>query len=231
MVTLRDIQRSVSQSVKQATDGQATLDLIDTFLGEQAALESNAGSPAIAQSPAGASDAAVDRLSSEILQLCNSLVLSNDMVGLVSSRTEAITVHSQHYLILRFVRQLLPVLGPRRIFEDWWQLVLRPILTTASYVNQVKKEACTIVADCLVLEKEDDKYAKMIIEEYLAWSEKPQELDDTTQLRLQHQVLLDLEQDEWSRNLIVILLSFGAAETKVRSFFLLIDICQRLTYY
>ncbi|KAI9496677.1 hypothetical protein BDB00DRAFT_758113 [Zychaea mexicana] len=68
----------------------------------------------------------------------------------------------------------------------------------------------------------------MIVDEYLGWSEnyhkreedslevldKPYEQDETTRLRLQHQALLDLEQDEWSKSLVAILLSFGAAETK-----------------
>ncbi|KAI7885139.1 hypothetical protein K492DRAFT_124197 [Lichtheimia hyalospora FSU 10163] len=48
------------------------------------------------------------------------------------------------------------------------------------------------------------------------------EQDETTQLRQQHQALLDLEQDEWSKNLVSVLLSYGASETK-RLFMVLND--------
>ncbi|KAI8139494.1 hypothetical protein BJV82DRAFT_521507 [Fennellomyces sp. T-0311] len=75
----------------------------------------------------------------------------------------------------------------------------------------------------------------MIVDEYLGWSEnyhkreedslevidKSYEQDETTRLRLQHQALLDLEQDEWSKSLVAILLSYGAAETK--KFFMLLN--------
>ncbi|KAI7872655.1 hypothetical protein BDF14DRAFT_1716475, partial [Spinellus fusiger] len=45
--------------------------------------------------------------------------------------------------------------------------------------------------------------------------------DETGRLRLQHQALLDIEQDEWSKNLKVIVLALGAAETK--QFFMLLN--------
>ncbi|KAI8090683.1 hypothetical protein BDF21DRAFT_334168 [Thamnidium elegans] len=58
---------------------------------------------------------------------------------------------------------------------------------------------------------------------YLEWAERSytkqeNERDETSR---QHQALLDLEQDEWSRNLTTILLSVGASETK--QFFNLLD--------
>ncbi|ORY98594.1 hypothetical protein BCR43DRAFT_437222 [Syncephalastrum racemosum] len=75
------------------------------------------------------------------------------------------------------------------------------------------------------------------MDEYLAWAEnyhhREQELldksfedksfeqDETTRLRLQHQALLELEQDEWSKNIVSVLMTFGAQETK--QFFMLLN--------
>ena len=323
MVTLRDIQRSVNQTVRNATadtDGQTTLDAIDTFLDEHGttidALSKNAASStasstatsggvtaaaigigsggttaAAATTPtattttssttatAAAATAvavttgigsssntainneAIDRLSNDLFQLYNTIIISppptRNVSNIVSCSPEALLIHNQHYLILLFVRKLVPLLSPDRIFfHDWWPVVLKPVLKTASYTDKVRREARGIVSDCLILEKllvanNNNKCTKMIVDEYLGWSEnyhkreedsleildkhqvattttpsssfygEQHQQDETTRLRLQHQALLDLEQDEWSKSLVAILLSFGAAETK--RFFMLLN--------
>lgn len=225
MVTLRDIQRSISHAIRTATaesDGQATLDEIDEYLVQQSD-NSNPGTSA--STTATAETAAIDRLSNELVQTCHSQILSHKLVNVVSAKPEAQRVHNQHYLILRFVRQLLPILQPRRVCDDWWKPILMPILQTTSYIDKVKNEAKSIVTESMVLDSSDD-FVRMIVNEYLAWSEnhhkreedlleQSYEQDETTQLRQQHQALLDLEQDEWSKNLVSVLLSYGASETKV----------------
>ncbi|KAF7725209.1 hypothetical protein EC973_000375 [Apophysomyces ossiformis] len=241
MVTLKDILRSATHSIRNATvdsDGQSTLDAIDMYLDEQAGDD---GTPNVALGSGDA--AAIERLSAELLTLCEQTVLSQPTVALVSSKPEAVRVHNQHYLILRFVHALLPILRPLHIFQDWWTPVLKPILITASYTDRIKNEARAIVSDCLIMEQQlcrseqvpEPKYCKMIIDQYLAWAEnyhkreensmelldKSYERDDTSRMRLQHQALLDLEQDVWSKNLKSILLQLGAAETK--PFFMLLD--------
>lgn len=223
MVTLRDIQRSISHAIRNATaesDGQATLDEIDEYLVQQSD-NSNPGT----STTATAETTAIDRLSNDLVQLCQSQILSHKLVNVVSAKPEAQRVHNQHYLILRFVRQLLPVLQPRRVYSDWWKPILMPILQTTSYIDKVKNEAKSIVTESMVLDTTDE-FVRMIVNEYLAWSEnhhkreedlleQSYEQDETTQLRQQHQALLDLEQDEWSKNLVAVLLSYGASETKV----------------
>ncbi|KAI9268350.1 hypothetical protein BDA99DRAFT_363380 [Phascolomyces articulosus] len=312
MVTLRDIQRSINQTIRNATpdtDGQNTLDTIDTFLDEHGttidALSKNAieltstgttpttvtanataltaatASTTTAAATAAAAAAtvavttsigsnsntainneAIDRLSNELFQLYNDIVISppssRNVSNTVSCSNEALLIHNQHYLILLFVRKLAPLLGPDRIFfHDWWTVVLKPVLGTASYTENVRREARAIVSDCLVLEKfvrnnNENKYAKKVVDEYLGWSEnyspheedslealdkqkqvatssssssliygEKQQQDETTRLRLQHQALLDLEQDEWSKSLVAILLSFGSVETK--RFFMILN--------
>lgn len=107
MVTLRDIQRSISHAIRNATaesDGQATLDEIDEYLVQQSD-NSNPGT----STTATAETTAIDRLSNDLVQLCQSQILSHKLVNVVSAKPEAQRVHNQHYLILRFVRQLLPV--------------------------------------------------------------------------------------------------------------------------
>ncbi|KAG0187063.1 hypothetical protein DFQ28_006931 [Apophysomyces sp. BC1034] len=241
MVTLKDILRSATHSIRHATsdsDGQSTLDTIDMYLDEQTGDD---GAPNVALASGDA--AAIERLSVELLTLCEQTVLSQPTTTLVSCKPEAVRVHNQHHLILRFVHALLPILRPLYIFQDWWEPVLRPILTTASHTDQIKNGARAIVSDCLIMEQQlcrsgqagEPKYCKMIVDQYLEWAEsyhkreennlelldKSYERDDTSRMRLQHQALLDMEQDVWSKNLKAILLNLGAAETK--PFFMLLD--------
>ncbi|KAI8083147.1 Hamartin protein-domain-containing protein [Halteromyces radiatus] len=88
------------------------------------------------------------------------------------------------------------------------------------------------------------KYATWTVDYYLEWAREYQDreqhqldalVDKQEQqreetpltekakddIRLQHQALLDMEQEEWSKNLMLILMSLGAAETK--PFFCLLD--------
>ncbi|KAI8334775.1 Hamartin protein-domain-containing protein [Chlamydoabsidia padenii] len=86
-------------------------------------------------------------------------------------------------------------------------------------------------------------YAKWTLDYYLEWArayqdreqsqlellvDKQQKQDDEEQqqkpgndIRLQHQALLDMEQEEWAKNLMLILMALGAVETK--PFFCLLD--------
>ncbi|KAI9023736.1 Hamartin protein-domain-containing protein [Phycomyces nitens] len=236
---LKEIARSASQSIKNATadsDGQATLDVIEKYLDEQ----TSSGTDNPAQSPG---DNAIDKLSTELIALFGQTAIPLKDAAAVSSSPEAVLTHNQHYLILCFVHHLLPILKSPRIFQDWWDPVLKPILTTAPYTDQIKKEAREIVSDCLIVEQQqcrknplaEPKYCRFIVDQYLAWAESYHEreeinleelekstgINETDRMKMQHQALLDLEQDEWSKNLKVILLTLGADQPK--PFFMLLN--------
>jgi hypothetical protein len=99
-------------------------------------------------------------------------------------------------------------------------------LTIASYTNKIKKETRLVISEALIIEQElvrdhnqnsDCVYFHQMVNLYLDWAEnsfqrQEAERDETSK---QHQALLELEQDEWSKNLTTILLSVGASETKV----------------
>jgi hypothetical protein len=229
MVTLRDIIKSITQSVRNATtesEGQATLDVIEQYIDEQ--TSANIGDTCSALT--NVDPAAVDKLSQELITLYEHTIGSNatntttTAATVISCKPEVLRTHAQHYILLRSLRALLPILRPSKIFEDWWHL-LKPILTSANYTNQIKKETRLMISDALILEQElvraqlatDCVYFHRMVNTYLDWAEnsyqrQEMERDETSR---QHQVLLDLEQDEWSKNLTTILLYVGASETKV----------------
>ncbi|KAG2203494.1 hypothetical protein INT47_008221 [Mucor saturninus] len=231
MVTLRDIIKSITTSVRQAnadSEGQATIDVIELYLDEQTSANIGDSSNTLAQ----VDTSTVDKFSQELVSLYETTISSEPATAatVVSCKAPVLRIHAQHYILLRSLRELLRLLRPQRIFEDWWPL-LKPILATASYTNKIKKEARLIVSDALIMEQQlvrDHKDACVhfhtMVKMYLEWAEssykrQEAERDETSQ---QHQALLDLEQDEWSRNLTTILLSVGASETK--QFFHLLDI-------
>ncbi|OAD70180.1 hypothetical protein PHYBLDRAFT_148733 [Phycomyces blakesleeanus NRRL 1555(-)] len=238
-MSLKEIARSASQSIKSATadsDGQATLDVIEKYLDEQTSSDTD-------NSTQNSGDNAIDKLSTELIALFGQTGIPLKDAAAVSSSPEAVLTHNQHFLILCFVHHLLPILKSPRIFQDWWEPVLKPILTTAPYTDQIKKEAREIVSDCLIAEQKqcrknpaaEPKYCRFIVDQYLAWAESYhqreeinlEELenstgkDETDRMKMQHQALLDLEQDEWSKNLKIILLTLGADQPK--PFFMLLN--------
>jgi hypothetical protein len=214
MVTLRDIIKTITTAVKTATadsDGQTALDAIESYLDEP--------------STALADPSSLDRLSSDLKQLYETTILSQKTMAVVSTQSiEASRLHLQHYLFLRCLHALTPLLRPSRIFQDWFPF-LKPILMTATYTNNIKKETRLIISDSLITEQEEEEdtaFFDMMVESYLDHTETYQKKQEKEQLDhleqpvlQQHQVLLDLEQDEWSRNLTTILLSVGSAQTKV----------------
>lgn len=223
MVTLRDILKSITTSVRNATsesEGQSTVDVIELYLDEQ--TSANIGD---ATSLAQVDPATIDKFSQELIAFYE-LTIGNSKPHTVATvvSCKAQVLHAQHYILLRSLRELLRLLRPQRIFEDWWHL-LKPILSTASYTNKIKKETRLIISDALIMEQqmvrdhvETCVYFHRIVNMYLDWAEssytrQEAERDETSR---QHQALLDLEQDEWSRNLTIILLSVGASETKVK---------------
>ncbi|KAG1159777.1 hypothetical protein G6F37_004579 [Rhizopus arrhizus] len=218
MVTLKDITKSITQAVRNSTvdqDGQSACDVIEQYLDEQTVA--NGGSlPSI-------DSAVVDKLSQDLLSLYWSTVNVNNG-PVISSKSEVLRYQTQHYILLRCIHALLPVLRPQRIFEEWWPL-LQPVLNTASYTNKIKKEVRLFIADSLIaeLEQEDEcTYFHMIVNMYLdSSSSKQQQERQKDEAGKLHQTLLDLEQNEWSKNLITILLTVGASETK--QFFLLLN--------
>lgn len=227
MVTLRDIIKSITASVRNATaesEGQATIDVIELYLDEQ--TSANIGdSTTLAQ----VDTSTVDKFSQELVSLYELTIGNSEpptAATIVSCKPQVLRIHAQHYILLRSLRELLRLLRPQKIFEDWW-ILLKPILSTASYTNKIKKEARLIISDALIMEqqlvrdhKDNCVHFHTIVNMYLEWAEssykrQEAERDETSR---QHQALLDLEQDEWSRNLTTILLSVGASETKVKRF-------------
>lgn len=242
MVSLRDIVKSITQSVRNATaesEGQAPFDTIEKYIDEQ--TSANIGDTSLL---ASVDSASVDRLSQELVTLYEATIgTSKDASAthpasqpaaastpatpatVISCRPDIERTHAQHYILLRSLRALLPILRPTRIFQDWWQL-LKPILTSACYTTRIKKETRLIITDSLIMEQDlvrihemtDCIYFHKIVNTYLEWAEssyqRQEERDETSR---QHQALLDLDQDEWSKNLTTILLSVGASETKVGS--------------
>ncbi|GAA5801571.1 hypothetical protein HPULCUR_007019 [Helicostylum pulchrum] len=235
MVTLRDILKSITASVRNASpdsEGQSTIDTIELYLDEQTCANIGDATTSLAQ----VDSATIDKFSQELIALYELTVGTNKnttttvptVATIVSCKAQVL--HAQHYILLRSLRELLRLLRPQRVFEDWWHL-LKPILSTASYTNKIKKETRLIVSDALIMEQqivrdqvaETCVYFHRIVDMYLEWAERSytkqeNERDETSR---QHQALLDLEQDEWSRNLTTILLSVGASETK--QFFNLLD--------
>jgi hypothetical protein len=228
MVTLRDIIKSITQSVRNATaesEGQSALDVIEQYIDEQTSANIGDTSSALTN----VDPAAVDKLSQELLTLYEYTIGSTNATTttaatVISCKPEVLRTHAQHYILLRCLRVLLPILRPSKIFEEWWHL-LKPILTSANYTNQIKKETRLMISDALILEQElvrtqlvaDCVYFHRMVNTYLDWAENSyqrqgMERDETSR---QHQALLDLEQDEWSKNLTMILLYVGASETKV----------------
>lgn len=222
MVTLRDIIKSLTASVRSATpesEGQSTCDIIELYLDEQ--TSANIGM----DSSISIDSASLDKFSQEILTLYETTI-TQPLASIVSCKPEVLRIHAQHYILLCSLRALLPLLKPSKIFEEWWDLIT-PILTTASYTNRIKREARLIVSDALIMEQqlgdlEECVYFNKMVNLYLDWAEQQQTKggqgvgavgDETIR---QHQALLDLEQDEWSKNLTTILLSVGASETKVK---------------
>lgn len=241
MVTLKDIYRSVNNTLRHATaesDGQDTIDLIEQYLadhngasatatGGSAASSGNSEPKATLSSTTTAGSAAggitatppsneVDKFSTDLLMLGTTLFSEHQ----VSCHPDALRIQNQQALLVRFVRLLLPVLGTLRIFRDWWEPALKPILRTASYTETVKKEAREIVAGALIMQQGKQRTyfyaAQKVVEEYLAWSESCQKRELDEDKKNQTAALLQLEQDEWSKNLVGVLLSYGAADTKVR---------------
>ncbi|KAI7907153.1 Hamartin protein-domain-containing protein [Cokeromyces recurvatus] len=227
MVTLRDIIRAITQAVRTATsdsEGQSALDIIEQYIDEQSSA--NIGTAA---TPLTIIDStAIDKLSQELITLYENTINTDGSATIISSRPEIKRIQAQHFILLRSLRALLPLLRPTRLFEDWWKL-LKPILSMSSFTNQIKKETRLIVSDALILEQElvrmkevgDCVYFHRLVSMYLEWTEKKkEEMLERDETSKQHQALLDLEQDEWSKNLMTILLSVGASETK-KFFFLL----------
>ncbi|KAI8378436.1 Hamartin protein-domain-containing protein [Blakeslea trispora] len=221
MVSLRDIIKTITQTVRTATadsDGQAALDMIEQYIDEQ--TSANIGD--VATVLAHVDPASVDRLSQELVQLYETICQPESAVITCQLDKQS----AQHIIILSSLRALLPILKPNKIFDDWWYL-LQPILTLASYSSQVKKVTRLIVSDALIMEQELMRqqhvpcvYFHRLVDMYLGWAESVH-LKEEEMTAQSHQVLLDLEQDEWSKNLTTILLSVGASETK--SFFLLLN--------
>ncbi|RCH79910.1 hypothetical protein CU098_000871, partial [Rhizopus stolonifer] len=226
MISLRDILKAITQSVRNATpesEGQAALDVIEQYIDEQ--TSANIGD--VATTLAHIDPASVDKLSQELVHLYETTMITPTILCKPDKQ------NAQHFILLSCLRALLPILRPNKIFDDWWYL-LQPILTLASYTNQVKKETRLIVSDALIMEQElarqhhsECVYFYRIVDMYLDWAENqharqptvPETDEEATSQS--HQVLLDLEQDEWSKNLTTILLSVGASETK--QFFLLLN--------
>ncbi|ORX46499.1 hypothetical protein DM01DRAFT_1339501 [Hesseltinella vesiculosa] len=260
MVTLKDILKSASVSIRNATaeaDGQTTLDVIDTYLDEHAQklyATVHAGSGAVGPTTAAANAtqsttatsedqetrAAIDKLSTELFYLYNTTILVSPIAAtVVSCSPEARILHSKQLLLLKFLHALVPLLGPQRLFESsWWIEAIHPLLTTATFTDAIKNEARAIVTDSLVLELQAQTQptcASRIVHYYLESAKKYQEREEQhidavlennlfnvqEDLRMQHQALLAMEQDEWSKNLLIILMSVGAAEAK--AFFCLLD--------
>ncbi|KAL7317328.1 hypothetical protein PS15m_003702 [Mucor circinelloides] len=240
MVSLRDIVKSITQSVRNATagsEGQSSFDTIEKYIDEQ--TSANIGDTSLL---ASVDPASVDKLSQELVTLYETTIGTSNNASdhpisqtaatssstpatqatVISCKPDIERTHAQHYILLRSLRALLPILRPTRIFEDWWHL-LKPILTSACYTTRIKKEARLIIADSLIMEQDlvrihemtDCIYFHKIVSTYLEWAEssyqRQEERDETSR---QHQALLDLDQDEWSKNLTTILLSVGASETK-----------------
>lgn len=233
MVTLRDIIKSITSSVRNATadsEGQSTIDVIELYLDEQTSANIGDSTTTLAL----VDTSSIDKFSQELIALYE-LTITNTapLATVISSKPEVLRTQAQHYILLRCVRQLLPLLRPQRVFEDWWRL-LKPVLTIASYPNKIKKEARLIVSEALIIEQElvrdhnspinDCIYFHQIVNLYLDWAESSYQRQDELErdeTSKQHQTLLELEQDEWSKNLTAILLCVGASETK--EFFNLLD--------
>lgn len=227
MVTLRDIVKSITQSVRNATadsEGQHALDIIEQFIDEQTSANIGDTSSTININDS----AAVDKLSQEVLHLYEATIGTTEATTaatVISCKPEVQRIHAQHYILLRCLRALLPIIRPAKIFEEWWAY-LKPILTMPSYTIQIKKETRLIISDALILEQDllrmheiqDCMYFHKIVNTYLEWAESVYQRQETErdETSIQHQALLDLEQDEWSKNLTTILLSVGALETKVK---------------
>ena len=198
--------------------------MIELYLDEQTSANIGDSSTTLAQ----VDTASIDKFSQELISLYETNITNTaPLPTIISSKPEVLRAHAQHYILLRCVRQLLPLLRPQRIFEDWW-CYLKPVLSTASYTNQIKKEARLIISEALIIEQElvrdhnnlvnDCVYFHQTVNLYLDWAEnsyqkQESERDETSK---QHQALLELEQDEWSKNLTTILLSVGASESKVK---------------
>ncbi|KAI8974673.1 Hamartin protein-domain-containing protein [Pilobolus umbonatus] len=224
MVSLKDIIKSISHSVRHATvetEGQPTLDIIETYIDEQ--TSANIGDSHSSLNMVDASS--VDKLSQELMALYESVIQPTS--AYISCHPDMLRIHTQHYILLRYLHALLPILRPKRLLEDWWPL-LEPLLKTSPYTYKIKKEARLIVSDCLITEQElirqgemtEPVYFHKIIRMYLEWMSGTEQRKKEDMIK-QHQVLMDLEQDEWSKNLTCILLSLGASETK--PFFILLD--------
>ncbi|GAN05785.1 conserved hypothetical protein [Mucor ambiguus] len=235
MVSLRDIIKSITQSVRNATaesEGQSSFDTIEKYIDEQ--TSANIGDTSLL---ASVDSASVDKLSQELVALYEATIGASaahstsqsaaitapaTQATVISCKPDIVRTHAQHYILLRSLRALLPILRPTRIFENWWHL-LKPILTSACYTTRIKKETRLIITDSLIMEQDlvrihemaDCIYFHKIVNTYLEWAEssyqRQEERDETSR---QHQALLDLDQDEWSKNLTTILLSVGASETK-----------------
>ncbi|RCH81789.1 hypothetical protein CU097_001509, partial [Rhizopus azygosporus] len=152
MVTFKEITKSIAQAVRNSAidpEGQSACDVIEQYLDEQTVA--NGGSlPTV-------DTATVDKLSQDLISLYCSTVDINHAPP-ISSKPEALRSQAQHYILLRCIHALLPLLRPQRIFEEWWPL-LQPVLTHASYTNKIKKEARLFIADSLIAELEtEDEY-------------------------------------------------------------------------
>lgn len=233
MVSLKEISQAIASALRGTTqkDGQEALDLIDRYLDQQRS-QSNAH-------PFG-DHGPVDKLSTDLLHILKTEILSDTTVSMVSMQPTTIKVQAKHRLLLLCVHQLLPVFGVNRIMNDWWNTALKPVLQNSHYPKASQDECINIVSDALVLEDQNtessinNKFSNSVIKEYLQWSNKQKqnqqdailavdyasEVDDTNRMKLQHSAILDQEQDEWSKNLSAILISFGTARTKVGKTFL-----------
>ncbi|GAB5592451.1 hypothetical protein Unana1_07351 [Umbelopsis nana] len=234
MVSLKEIGQAIASALRSATltDGQDVLDLIDSYLDQQRSQS---------HAPFFGDPGAIDKLSAELLHTLQNDILSDPAVAIVSMQPATTKVQTKHYVLLRTVHQLLPVFGVQRILNDWWPVALKPVLQNSHYPKAPQDECINIAADALILEDQNSESIKSnvlsnsVITEYLQRSNKQQkdqqdaivsleyanEVDDTSRMGLQHQTLLDQEQDEWSKNLTSIMVAFGTARTK--NFFLLVQ--------
>lgn len=231
MVSLKEIAHAVALALRTATqnDGQDVLDLIDRYV-DQHRSQSN--------TPSFGDPGPIDKLSTELLHILKTEILLDPTVAIVSMQPATTKVQAKHYVLLRIVHQLLPVFGVHRMVNDWWPGALKPVLQNSHYPKASQDECIQIASDALILEDQTSDsiktnvFSNLVIKEYLQWSSKQQQEqrdaiialdytndDDTSRMRLQHQTLLDQEQDEWSKNLTAIMVAFGTARTKVEMMF------------
>jgi hypothetical protein len=228
MVSLKEISQAMASALRGTAqnDHQDVLDLIDRYLDQQ---RSQSNTHSLGDS------GAIDKVSVDLIQILKTDILSDPTVAIVSVQPATTKVQSKHYGLLRMFHQLLPVFGVHRIMNDWWPTAFKPVLQNSHYPKAAQDECIKIVSDALILEDQstessiNSKFGNLVLKEYLQWSNKKTEeqedavaaldytaeIDDTNRMKLQHQTLLDQEQDEWSRNLTAIMVGFGTARTKV----------------